>query len=193
MRDLVSIQDTVEKVYAASPDEAMSKWFYKGHVAVVADYAEEIAEKAGADKELAVLSALFHDVARAWEVEKDPELMNESLEYAQKQMKECGYSDDDFEQVKEAIVPHSCRTGPPGTELGKILATADALAHLMTDFYFILPFYGWLKAADNFDGYRDWLLEKIDRDLNKKIFFEEYKEMAVPRYEAMKLIFSKPS
>lgn len=191
MNRLDNITEEVKKLYKQSSNEAMSKWFYEGHVKVVATYAKEIAKKVDTNSELAILAALFHDIARTWNITEDPALMDESMAYAGKIMSEHGYSEEEISQVKEAILPHSCKKELPTTEIGKVLATADALAHLMTDFYFILPFYGWLTAADTFEGYRQWLLEKIERDFNTKIFYEEYKEKTKLRYEALKTLFSK--
>ncbi len=184
-----SIREEVKNLYASSADECMRVWFYEGHVAVVARYAEEIAGKVGADVEICVLGALFHDIARAWEVNDDPDLMNESLSRVDEIMKKYEYSDKEIEKVKQVILPHSCRETSPETEEGKVLATADSLAHLLSDFYFILPFYGWLTAAKDFDGYKQWLLGKIERDLHKKIFYPEYRDLARPKYEALKIVF----
>ena len=71
-----------------------------------------------------------------------------------------------------------------------MLATADALAHLMTDFYLVLPFNQWLTAAKDFEEYRKWVLEKVERDYSKKIFFASYRKMAKKRYEALKITFA---
>ena len=187
---LESIKEEVKALHSSSPDECMRTWFYEGHVALVARNAQEIAKKVGADIEISVLASLFHDIARTWDVNDEPALMNESLSKAEELMKKHGYSDDEVEQVKQAILAHSCREKAPDTKEGKVLATADALAHLLSDFYFILPFYGWLTVSENFDGYKRWLFEKIERDIHKKIFWDEYKDRAKPKYEAIKATFT---
>lgn len=187
---LESIKEEVKALHDSSSDECMRTWFYEGPVALVARNAQEIAEKVGTNMEISVLASLFHDIARTWDVNDEPALMNESLGKAEELMKKHGYSDDEVEQVKQAILPHSCREIAPQTEEGRVLATADALAHLLSDFYFILPFYGWLTAIKDFDGYKRWLLEKIERDMHKKIFWDEYKDRARPKYEAMKTAFT---
>ncbi len=193
MNKLEKVRQDVKKLYKSSSDECMRTWFFENHVEVVEKYAEEIAAKSGANKEIAVLAALFHDVARVRNIDKEPELMDESLNMSRDMMKQHGYSEQEIEQVKSAILPHSCRGTAPETPEAKVLATADALAHLMTDFYFVLPFNGWLKAAKNFEGYRNWVLEKIERDFNRKIFFDEYKELVRKRYDAIKTIFNSRS
>ena len=190
MERIESIKKEIEKLHSESSDECMKEWWYEGHVLSVANYAEEIAQKVGANVEIAVLAALFHDIARIWDVWNEPELMNESLSKAEEIMTKHEYSADETEQVKQTILHHSCKEQLPETEEGKVLATADALAHLLTDFYLILPFYGWLRATKDFHEYKTWVLERIERDFQKKIFYEKYKEKAREKYEAMKMVFT---
>jgi len=196
-RRIKQIRDEVISIYASCEDSCLREWFFEGHVAVVERYCREISQKIGADTELVILSALFHDIARAWKVREDPQLMKETLSKTEEIMKKHGYEMQEIEVVKSIIIPHSCRTdvngfstNKPESEEAKILATADALAHLMTDFYFVLPINRWLTAASDFYGWKKWMLEKIERDFNARIFYEEYRELATPRYEAMKTLFS---
>ncbi len=178
-------------LHKESKDTCMREWFYEHHVAVVTDYSEKIARRENADVEISILSALFHDIARTWGTIEDPLLMAESLEKTQQIMKKYGYSEKKIVAVHDAIIDHSCRAKLPKTKEGKVLATADALAHLMTDFYFELPFNQWLTASNTFDGYKTWVCEKIERDFHKKIFFSEEKVIAKERYEAFKTLFSE--
>ena len=187
---LESIRAEVKRLHDISKNDCIRLWFYEGHVALVARYAEEISIKVGANPEYSVLAALLHDLARTWGIKDDPELMDESLRKVEELMAQYGYEQDEIEQVQQAIIPHSCKEEIPSTLEGKVLATADALAHLMSDFYFILPYRGWLFASLDFEGYKKWLQSKIERDFHKKIFFEEYRDLAKPQYEAMKLLFS---
>lgn len=191
MGRIENITKEVKSLHDASNEEYIREWFFEGHVNVVAEYGRQVAVDAGADPELVVLAALFHDIARTWGVDEDPGLMNASLDKAESIMNRNGYSKKQIDAVREAIMSHSCKGKMPRTPEGKTLATADALAHLMTHFYLVLPFNGWLKAADNFEDYRKWVLEKIERDFRKKIFFEKYRKMAEKRYEAMKVVFQK--
>lgn len=184
------IMDAVIKLHKESSEEYLREWFFEGHVSIVARYAEEVAKKVGADIDVCIIAALCHDVARTWNIEKDPELMEESLKFTEKIMNESGLGDK-FNMVKEAILHHSCRDTLPSTKEGKVLATADGLAHLMTDFYFIFSWNDhWLKKADSFPDYKKWVASKIERDFQKKIFFDEYKEKARKRYEAFKALFA---
>lgn len=183
------IQKEVAALHIQSTNECMREWFFEGHVKLVVDYVHKMASDYGANEELTVLGALFHDVARTWGVQDDPDLMEQSLEKAKELMRAHEYSEGEVQQVQEMILTHSCKEQMPQSPEGKVLATADALAHLMSDFYFVLPFNGWLTAADDFEGYKRWLLEKIERDFHKKIHFDQHRELARPKYEALKVIF----
>lgn len=187
---LDSIKEEIKNLHDQSNNECLRTWFFAGHVLLTAQNAQEIAVKVGANAEISVLAALFHDIARTWDVNDEPALMDQSLLKAEEIMKKYNYTDHEIKQVKLAITTHSCREKLPETEEGKVLATADALAHLLSDFYFILPFNGWLNIDADFADYKNWLLEKIERDLHKKIFYPEYQTKAQPKYEAIKTVFS---
>jgi hypothetical protein len=74
----------------------------------------------------------------------------------------------------------------PKTIEGKILASADAMSHYFNAFY--------LKAAIKADVkaniFRKWALEKLDRDYNKKIFFDFAKKRVKKRHDILKSFFS---
>lgn len=191
MNRLEKIREEIKNLHIKSPDDCMRTWFYEGHVAVVAKYADEVAKHIKANREIAVLAALFHDIARTWSVTKEPALMKESLEKAEVMMRAQMYSTIEIDQVKKAILNHSCRDTMPATEEGRVMATADALAHFMTDFYFVLPFYQWFTAGSTFKEYKKWLSEKIERDFHKKIFYDKYRKLVKKRYDSFKLLFSQ--
>ncbi len=186
------IRDFVKEFYKNSSDNCMSGWFYDHHVKHVAKYAEQIAQEYNINVELSVLSALFHDIAGATVgFDDDNKLMNETLKITEKIMRENNYSQEDINEVKIAIIPHSCKDKFPTTDIGKVLATADALGHLLTDVYLVLPICDEeINDEASWNEYKEWIVKKIDRDINNKIFFEKYRKLAYPRYEAIKSIFS---
>ncbi len=189
---LSRVEKEVKSLHARSEDECMHTWFYDNHVAVVAKYAGEIANNARADAEIAVLAALLHDIARVKKVFDEPAVTEESFRMADDILQRNGYSKKEIELVKKAIVNHGCHDKLPETEEGRAMATADALAHLMTDFYLVFAFnHHWADLPRDFEGYREWVLAKIERDFHKKIFYAKYKWLAEKRYQALKLIFSK--
>ncbi len=191
MSKLSETEDQVKEIYRKSEDNFMRTWFFENHVKVVVDYADKIAKEAKADSEICVLSALFHDIARPLGFFDEPQLMEESLMVAEEMMEKQGYTKDKVQKVMEAIIPHSCNDKLPTTLEGKILATADALAHLMTDFYLLIGLNKWIGKSKDTEKYREWVLEKIERDFKKKIFFDPWKQKAEKRYNAIKLVFSQ--
>jgi HD superfamily phosphodiesterase len=62
----------IQKLHTQSKNECMRKWFYNGHVELVANYAKEIAHKVNADPKISILASLFHDITGTWEVTSDP-------------------------------------------------------------------------------------------------------------------------
>lgn len=71
---------------------------------------------------------------------------------------------------------------------GKVMATADAVAHLTTNFYnqFLSRITGDGRSPEEIP---DWVLEKIERDFIKKIFFDEVREEVRADYERVKQLF----
>lgn len=186
---LRKISKEVEKLYNSCNDECLNSWFFQNHVKVVVNYSEKIAKENNFDIEVCVLASLFHDIARVKGMDNDPELMNESLRMTEQIMKKHEYEKNKIESVKSAIINHSCRDKLPRTKEGKAVATADALAHLMTDFYLVLMYTRWGRHSKSLEEYREWVQKKIERDYNKKIFFPQYKKLAKKRYEAIKEVF----
>ena len=130
MDKIKAINKEVKNFYKKSSNECMRMWFYENHVLVVKKYSEEISRKTGANTEITVLAALLHDIARSWNVWDDPDLMKESLKKAEEIMKKHKYSSKNIEAVKKAIILHGCHDKLPDTKEGKVIATADAMAHL---------------------------------------------------------------
>jgi putative nucleotidyltransferase with HDIG domain len=192
MSKLDTLRQSVHKLYTANNPKAdvWIDWGYPNHVLVVAELSEKIAKTQGGNSEHIIAGALLHDIADAVMARKSPEHEVESLKLAEKLLQENGFSvkDTDF-VVNEIIKPHSCKELMPTTLEGKVMATADGAAHFLTDFY---PLFCWRHYGpkDDYQAFKDWMLVKIEKDFNKKMFFDDVKEEMRPRYEALKLIFS---
>ncbi len=167
-------------------------WMWANHVFVVANYATELAKKHGANAELARVAALLHDIADVNMKREDGEHGKESLRMARELMREFGYSDEDVALVvDDAIRYHSCHGDEhPESIEGKILSTADSLAHLKTDFY-VYATWAMGQLDEKFEKIKRWALKKIERDLNHKIFFEDVRADATADYKMIKELFSR--
>lgn len=166
-------------------------WLYDQHVPAVAAYAREIAKTHGADPELAEAAGWLHDIADMKMSRKDEGHEQESLRIAREVMEECGYSEEQVALVvDDAIRLHSCYEGKrPESPEGQALATADALAHIKTDFYIFASLM--LGRELSLEGLKRWTLDKLDRDFNTKICFDDVRESTRADYEVIKNLFSR--
>ncbi|HEX9153703.1 MAG TPA: hypothetical protein VF809_02695 [Candidatus Saccharimonadales bacterium] len=69
------------------------------------------------------------------------------------------------------------------------MATAGGAARFLTDF---CPLFCWRNygLGDDYPAFKEWMFAKMEKDINKKLFFEDIKQEVLPRYEALKLVFS---
>ena len=191
MANLYKIIQVVKELYSnKNPVIDWNEWVFNGHIKPVVGWVEKISEKHEFDKESVLVAAYLHDLAYAWTSKNDPKLEEKSESKAREVLKEASYSDKEISFIVDKIIHgHGMKDGkePDNTE-AKVLATADALAHFATDFYLVICWNNYL--FEDLDSYKKWVLEKIDRDLNNKIFFAEYKELAKPYHQSLKTLFS---
>ena len=190
---LTELEAAVHALYdAKDPDrEEWADWLAGNHVFVVADFASELAVRYEANEELARAAALLHDIADAKMSRFDPEHEEKSLAIARELLSKSGYSDEETKLiVDDAIRFHSCRDGNmPKSLEGKILATADSLAHLKTDFYIYAVYAS--ATEDSLAEIKKWTLKKLERDFHAKIQFDDVREEVRGDYEALKTLFSR--
>lgn len=145
--------------------------------------ARELSERFGAGNDLAEAAGMLHDCTDAVMSRFADGHEEKSLEIARKLLSESGFSAEEITiVVDDAIKNHSCRgENLPQTTEGKIMSTADAKAHLATDFYDFLRTA--LEKRMTEEEIQAKLSEKIDRDFNIKIFFPEIQEELREVYE----------
>lgn len=191
MTRIERLKEKIETLYSQkNPSRAdWADWLYENHIFVVAEYAKELSRRYHAREDLAIAAGMLHDVADAVMARENPQHEEKSREIARQLLKESNFLEDEIGIIiDDAIRFHSCRGNDmPQTFEGKIMATADALAHLKTNFYdFALVF---LKKKETMAEIRDWALPKIERDYRKKIFFDEVRVEATDGYERVKNLF----
>jgi putative nucleotidyltransferase with HDIG domain len=196
MDRLASLRQKVTELYQAKdPNRSdWTDWLFAHHVFVVVDNAKALAERYGANAELAQAAALLHDIADVKMKRFDTDFDAESLKIARELMKASGYRSDEVRLVvDDAIALHSCPGGQrPQSKEGLVLATADALAHFTTDYYTgatrLLAQEG-MPAAD----IQAWVLKKTERDFAEKICFDDIREETRPSYEMSRTLFARSS
>lgn len=187
---LEKLKTLVAEAYVDSVDSAdlWQRWCYKDHVLVVAKHAQSLAITYDGNTEECVAGALLHDIADAVLDRDNPEHENQSRQIAITLLEGSGYDQFQVKRIiEEIIAPHSCKELLPQSTDAKILATADAIAHLTTNFY---AYCAWNHiAADDYPSFKKWVSAKLERDFNAKIFFEEVRAEMKPVYLALKIVF----
>jgi HD superfamily phosphodiesterase len=180
----------VSELYSAAAT-SLGQWMWQNHVQWVADKARALAKKYGADTEKAYCAALLHDLADC-KYERGHQNFNGWSETKGKEvLLKAGFSDGGTKEIIEVIIrPHSCRPDNlPTTLEGKVLATADAMFHLQTNFFPILCYMNRPKNANTYEEWQEWFNEKIERDYGPKIFFEDERKEVNEDYEALTRVF----
>jgi HD superfamily phosphodiesterase len=165
-------------------------WLYQNHIFVVADNATQLAKRFGGNSDIVVSASMLHDIGDAIMSRENPLHEEKSKEIARNLLRECKFSEDEIEIiVNDAIEFHGCKNGLiPKTHEGKVMATADAIAHLTSNFYdYALD---TLKKTDTVDDINNWALPKIERDFRDKIFFEDIRLELKSDYERVKRLFT---
>lgn len=193
MNKLEQVQAKVRELYVSKDPnrDEWTDWLYENHVLVVAKNARELAIKYGASEELSEVAALLHDIADVRMARINPDHEETSLDIARQIMTEAGFANDEISLVvDDAIRYHSCHGDErPKSKEGLILATADSLTHLQTDFYIYAT---WAFGKDrSLEELKEWALKKIERDLYSKISFEEERQEATADYDMIKNLFSR--
>jgi len=158
------IAATVKKGFDKSDREYCGfTWFYEYHVSAVRDHAKMLAEKYEADKEVAELAALLHDIGLCHPKGSDGH-EERSAEWVEDLLHEHDYDQQTINAVQQAILSQE-------TLEGKVLDTADSLAHLKTPHFII-------KAIlhDDYSEFHDWMEDKLDSDLERISFEDEQQE-----------------
>lgn len=193
MDKLNKVIDIVRRYYdKKNPVIDWNEWIFEGHIKVVASWVDKISQKYEFDNESVLAAAYLHDLAYAWTDKFDPDLDKKSETEARKVLKEVGYPEDKITFIVDKIIHgHGMHDGKkPEYIEAKVLATADALAHFSTDFYLVMCWNHYLFEDKTLDDLKIFVLSKIERDLNNKIFFEEYKDLAKPYYKSIKTLFN---
>jgi HD superfamily phosphodiesterase len=193
MTNLKKLEQAVHDLYdAKDPNrEEWADWLNAHHVFVVADFAEQLAQRFAGRIEIARAAALLHDIADVEMSRFDPKHKETSLRIGRELLEKADYTPGDIATIiDDAVRHHSCHDGvTPASLEGKILATADAMAHLKTDFY---VYATWAKGkSKTLEEVKAWTLKKLERDYRNKILFPEVQEECARDYQMLKDLFSR--
>ena len=192
MNKLHKVEQLVRELYE-SKDLARDSWadaLYAMHVPIVAEYGKQFAERFDGNRDRVVAACFLHDIADSKVSRGDKRHEEMRAEIARFILEEAGYSEQDIQIIiDDALRFHSCRGEErPLTLDGKIMATADAVTHLETDFYLVAENAFREERGDSV--FMPWIKEKLDRDYYNKIFFDEVRAEVKERYEFLKHHFA---
>lgn len=181
------VRELYEKKY--SHRDPWADYLYSSHIFLVADIARSLSKRLNINDELSVAASILHDIADAKMSRFDPKHNEETEKIARLFLEKAWFTENERAiVVDDAIKNHSCRNGIIPTSIEwKIMAMADAIWHLTSDFYiFVLA---EKKKQESMDDIRNWALPKIERDFYQKICFDDVREEYRKDYEKCKTLF----
>lgn len=160
-------------------------WYYRDHLLAVEKFSKYLLKNLPkANKEIVILGVWLHDLQGIRGLKGDHQKVG--AREAGKIMKDFNYDKELIKKVKDIILTHACYKEMPTTIEGKILASADAMAHYFNDYYLIVATSGEMDLK----SYKKWALEKLNRDYNKKIFFNFAKKKIKKRHDTLMNFFT---
>jgi len=154
------------------------------HFIPVAEYARELADKLGADKEIVLLSAWLHDIGSIVYGREDHHITGAKI--AEQKLAELGYPAEKIERVKDCILSHrGSQNTEPETIEAQILVEADTLSAFndITGLFQCAFAYEKLSREEAKKSVRQKLINKYNQ-----LKFEDSKKIIRPKFEAAMLL-----
>lgn len=137
---------------------------YNHHFKSVVMYAEQLAEKRNADKEIVLLAAWLHDIASIKGEYKEHHIQGQK--YAEEFLKKHNYPTERIEKIKHCIYAHrASKDIPRETVEAECVSDADAMSHFNTIaslFYLAIKVHGLDTEEAN-----TFVKEKLKRSYKK--------------------------
>ncbi len=153
----------------------------KYHINPVVENACKMAKELKADIQIVEISAYLHDITKITGERKNHHLTG--AEYAGNFLSQYNIEPAKIEQIKNCIKKHRGSSEfTRDTMEEKIVATADAMAHIEHPLTFFYAWYGRRKCQ--IDEGADGIIDKLQRSWNK-IEFEYVKENLNEKYQIL--------
>ncbi|HET9412117.1 MAG TPA: HD domain-containing protein [Candidatus Saccharimonadales bacterium] len=179
----------VAALYSAATT-SMGKWMWQNHTQWVADRAKELAVKYKANTEQVYCAALIHDLGDSKYERGDKAFESWSWETGKAILKRAGFRKIERDAILEAVRTHSCHPGHmPTAQEGRVLATADAMWHLQTNFFPVICYMNRPDTTHSYEEWQLWFKNKIERDFGTKILFEAERTEVQEDYKALMRVF----
>ena len=171
-------------------EKAHQKEDFKYHIVPVVRNALTLAKRLDADLKVVEVAAYLHDIGKASMKREKFEAENEhhiiGAKETRKILTKFGCDKEFIKKVEHCVLAHRGRRDPnPETKEAEIIACADAMAHFDI-FLYVFSFF--LTTRNSFEDAVKEIGEKMERNWNKKLTLPEAKEIAKPKYKAIKLL-----
>ena len=187
------VLNEVTALYALATT-SMGNWMWRNHTQWVASKAKKLAQKYGADPKKAYCAALLHDLGDSKYERGHANFDTWTWETGKDILKKAGFKKRERDEILEATRTHACHPGHLPTALeGKVLATADAMWHLQTNFFAVICYMNRPDTTRSYEEWQEWFAGKIDRDFGPKIFFDDERAEVKDDYEALVRVFGNRS
>ncbi len=179
---ITKVQEHIKEL--CEKDKFYGMTAYNHHFVSVVKYADMLADKLNADKEIVLLGAWLHDVASIIGFYEDHHI--KGAEYADKYLKEeFGLSEDKIEKVKHCILAHrGSKSIKRETVEAECVASADAMSHF--DGVASLFRLALVVKKMSVEEANEFVRAKLQRSWNKLI--PEAKEIVKEKYDAAMLL-----
>ena len=152
------------------------------HIVAVMKYARILAELSNANQDVVELAAILHDIGRIRFGGKNHGTTG--IPEAEKIMKDHNVPQEIIDEVKHCVESHMSKEIMPRTEIAKIIANADAMAH-----FDMLPVFFYYRGKKlSFEDTFKRVEEKIEHNWQTKLTIPEAKQMVEEKYKAIKVL-----
>lgn len=160
----------------------------KYHINPVVEIACKMAKELNADVQIVEIAAYLHDITKITGERKKHHITG--AEYAEKFLAKYDIDSEKIEQIKNCIKKHRGSSEfTRNTIEEKIVATADAVAHIEHPLTLFYAWYG--RRQCQIDEGADGIISKLQRSWNK-IEFDYIKERIKEKYEyLMKMLMER--
>lgn len=159
----------------------------KYHIEPVAEIATNMAKRMNADIQVVEIAAYLHDITKMTGNRQNHHITG--AEYAENFLKNYNIEPEKIEQVKNCILKHRGNSEFERTTIEeKIIATADAIAHIEHPLTLFYAWYG--RRQCQIDEGADGIINKLTKSWNK-IEFPEIKEKYKNKYDILMKILKE--
>jgi len=185
----MDIVDQIKDFVECECKKPTSKYGYEPfphHFAQVVEYAGQLVDRLGGDKEIVLIASWLHDIGSIIYGRENHHITG--MQIAEEKLKEFNYPPEKIELVKKCILNHRGSQDNERESLEeKILADADAMSNFAN-----IP--GIFKAAFVYENKnQEEAGESVRKKLEnkwKKLHFEDSRKIIKSKYEAIILLLS---